>query len=55
MKFAVTVVATGLAGFFVVAAIGQARAQQITGAGSSFAAPIYSKWGRPPPRRPVSS
>src|SRR6201747_805271 len=40
MKFAVTAVAIGLAGFTVAA-----NAQQITGAGSSFAAPIYSKWG----------
>ncbi len=34
MKFAVTAVAIGLAGFTVAA-----QAQQITGAGSSFAAP----------------
>jgi phosphate transport system substrate-binding protein len=40
MKFVVTVVAIGLAGISV-----DAQAQQITGAGSSFAAPIYSKWG----------
>ena len=40
MKFIVTVVAIGLAGISVAA-----QAQQITGAGSSFAAPIYSKWG----------
>jgi phosphate transport system substrate-binding protein len=40
MKFAVTAVAIGLAGFTVAA-----QAQQITGAGSTFAAPIYSKWG----------
>jgi phosphate transport system substrate-binding protein len=40
MKFVVTVVAFGLAGISVAA-----QAQQITGAGSSFAAPIYSKWG----------
>ena len=45
MKFAVTVVAFGLAGFTVAATAGQAVAEQITGAGSSFAAPIYSKWG----------
>jgi phosphate transport system substrate-binding protein len=43
MKFAVTAVAIGLAGFTVSAL--PAQAQQITGAGSSFAAPIYSKWG----------
>jgi phosphate transport system substrate-binding protein len=40
MKFAVAAVAVGLAGF---SAAGQA--QSITGAGSSFAAPIYGKWG----------
>jgi phosphate transport system substrate-binding protein len=45
MKFAVTAVAIGLAGLSVAAPIAQAMAQQITGAGSSFAAPIYSKWG----------
>ena len=45
MKFAATAVAIGLAGFTVAAPVGQAMAQQITGAGSSFAAPIYSKWG----------
>jgi phosphate transport system substrate-binding protein len=45
MKFAVAAVALGLAGLTVVAPAGQAMAQQITGAGSSFAAPIYSKWG----------
>lgn len=39
MRFVVTVLAIGLAGISV------AQAQQITGAGSSFAAPIYSKWG----------
>jgi phosphate transport system substrate-binding protein len=40
MKVAVTALAIGLAGLTV-----SAQAQQITGAGSSFAAPIYSKWG----------
>jgi phosphate transport system substrate-binding protein len=40
MKFVVTVAAIGLAGISL-----DAQAQQITGAGSSFAAPIYSKWG----------
>jgi phosphate transport system substrate-binding protein len=39
MKFVVTVVAIGLAGISAAA-----QAEQITGAGSSFAAPIYSKW-----------
>lgn len=45
MKFAVTAVAMSLAGFSVAVPMAQALAQQITGAGSSFAAPIYSKWG----------
>lgn len=40
MKAVVTAVAIGLAGFTVTA-----QAQQITGAGSTFAAPIYAKWG----------
>jgi phosphate transport system substrate-binding protein len=39
MKIAVTALAFALAGFSVAA-----EAQQITGAGSTFAAPIYSKW-----------
>src|ERR1700756_4088234 len=45
MKTAVTSVALGLAGFAVAATTGAASAQQITGAGSTFAAPIYAKWG----------
>jgi phosphate transport system substrate-binding protein len=40
MKLAATVLAIGLG-----AASFGAHAQQITGAGSSFAAPIYGKWG----------
>ena len=40
MKIAAAVMAIGLAGFTV-----SAQAQNITGAGSTFAAPIYSKWG----------
>jgi phosphate transport system substrate-binding protein len=40
MKFALAALAIGLAGFTPAV-----RAEQITGAGSSFAAPIYSKWG----------
>src|ERR1700759_3131154 len=40
MKFAVTAVALSLAAFTA-----GAQAAQITGAGSSFAAPIYGKWG----------
>ncbi len=41
MRFAATVLAIGLGAISVAAA----HAQQITGAGSSFAAPIYGKWG----------
>src|SRR3954453_18235050 len=44
MKLAVTVLALGLAGF-TVAAQGTASAQQITGAGATFPAPVYTKWG----------
>ncbi len=40
MKFALAAMAIGLAGFTVAA-----QAQSITGAGSTFAAPIYGKWG----------
>ncbi len=40
MKFATTALAIGLAGF-----IGAAQAQQITGAGATFPAPVYAKWG----------
>ncbi len=41
MKLASTTLAVALAAFALSAA---AQAQQITGAGSSFAAPIYGKW-----------
>jgi phosphate transport system substrate-binding protein len=40
MRLAATVLAIGLGAFTFAA-----HAQQITGAGSSFAAPIYGKWG----------
>ncbi|MDR3534469.1 MAG: phosphate ABC transporter substrate-binding protein PstS [Rhodopila sp.] len=43
MKIAVTVLALGLAGFAVTS--GVAQAQQITGAGATFPAPVYTKWG----------
>jgi phosphate transport system substrate-binding protein len=43
MKFAVTAVAFGLAG--LAAAAMPAQAQQITGAGATFPAPVYTKWG----------
>lgn len=45
MKFAVAALAIGLAGFSVAAVSGSAQAQQITGAGATFPAPIYTKWG----------
>jgi phosphate transport system substrate-binding protein len=45
MKLTLTALAFGLAGFTVAFPFQQAWAEQITGAGSSFAAPIYSKWG----------
>ena len=45
MRFVTTALAIGLAGASVVTA-GSVRAEaQITGAGSTFAAPIYGKWG----------
>jgi phosphate transport system substrate-binding protein len=44
MKNALTALALGLAGF-AIAASGSAQAQQITGAGATFPAPIYTKWG----------
>ena len=43
MKIAVTALAFGLAGLSV--ATGSANAQQITGAGATFPAPVYTKWG----------
>jgi phosphate transport system substrate-binding protein len=45
MKFAVTAVAFSLAGFAVAAPLGVAQAQEITGAGATFPAPVYTKWG----------
>src|SRR5580704_17761382 len=43
MKIAATTVALGLVGFAVAAC--PAGAQQITGAGATFPAPVYRKWG----------
>jgi phosphate transport system substrate-binding protein len=43
MKIALAALALGLAGFAVAA--GSAQAQQITGAGATFPAPVYTKWG----------
>ncbi len=43
MKLSLKAVAIALAGFAAISQ-GAAQAQQITGAGSSFAAPIYTKW-----------
>jgi phosphate transport system substrate-binding protein len=45
MKFATAALAFGLAGFSVAVASGSAQAQQITGAGATFPAPVYTKWG----------
>lgn len=45
MKIAMTALALGLAGIAVAVTSGTASAQSITGAGSTFAAPIYGKWG----------
>src|SRR4051812_26073430 len=42
MKFAATALAITLAGLSIAA---PARAQQITGAGATFPAPVYAKWG----------
>jgi phosphate transport system substrate-binding protein len=43
MKIALTALALGLAAF--AAAAEPAEAQQITGAGATFPAPVYTKWG----------
>ena len=45
MKFTLTAVAVGLAGLSVAGLGAAAQAEPVTGAGSSFAAPIYAKWG----------
>jgi len=45
MKFVTTALALGLAGLPFAGLPSPASAQQITGAGSTFAAPIYAKWG----------
>ena len=45
MKIAATALALGLAGWAVAAPAGSAQAQQITGAGATFPAPVYTKWG----------
>ena len=45
MKFAATAMALGLAAFVVANPAGPAKAQQITGAGATFPAPVYTKWG----------
>jgi len=44
MKIATTALALGLAGFAVAAMAGTASAQQITGAGATFPAPVYGAW-----------
>lgn len=45
MKIVVATVALGLAVFAVAAPSGSAHAQQVTGAGATFPAPVYTKWG----------
>ena len=45
MKIVVTTVALGLAAFAVTLPSGPVHAQQITGAGATFPAPVYTKWG----------
>ncbi|MBS0640997.1 MAG: phosphate ABC transporter substrate-binding protein PstS [Acetobacteraceae bacterium] len=45
MKFAVTAFAVGLAALAMPALSGPAQAQPITGAGATFPAPLYTKWG----------
>jgi len=45
MKSVKTALAITLAGGVLLGASSQAMAQQITGAGSTFGAPIYAKWG----------
>jgi phosphate transport system substrate-binding protein len=45
MRFALTVLAVGLAAVCGPVVAGSAHAQPITGAGATFPAPIYTKWG----------
>ncbi len=45
VKFAVTALVLGMAGLVAAAPVGVAQAQQITGAGATFPAPVYTKWG----------
>src|SRR6478672_11254937 len=45
MKFAATALAIGFAALSMPTVSGSARAQQITGAGATFPAPVYTKWG----------
>ena len=45
MKIVITTVALGLAALAVAVPSGPADAQQITGAGATFPAPVYTKWG----------
>lgn len=45
MKITHTALALGLAAFAAAAPVGAAFAQQITGAGATFPAPVYTKWG----------
>ena len=45
MKLKVTALAVTLAGFTLAAALPAAAQNQITGAGATFPAPVYAKWG----------
>ena len=44
MKFSFKLTLISLAGFAAMSAAGLAGAQEITGAGASFPAPVYAKW-----------
>ena len=45
MKLKITALAVTLAGFTLAAAVPAAAQNQITGAGATFPAPVYAKWG----------
>lgn len=44
MRLAAAILAAGLGGATILASASQADAQQITGAGATFPAPVYTKW-----------
>ena len=45
MKFIPTVLAAAIAGVALAGVAAPTQAQQITGAGATFPAPVYAKWG----------